>query len=94
MVVDSDTPYKETKLCDKVYLREFNHGDSDEFVWHRDVEDRIVWSDTQSDWLLQLDNDLPKAICQEPIGIKSGVYHRLIPGNNPTLRVKVVKLNV
>ena len=73
-------PFQETKINDNMFIREFcQDTDSGEFMWHRDREDRVVESIGDTDWMLQLDDELPKRIEGEMI-IPMGVYHRLIKG--------------
>ncbi len=83
-------PFKETKLEDNVFIREFSQiTDSGEFMWHRDREDRIIESIEPTDWKIQLDNELPKEI-NEKVFIPMGAYHRLIKGTND-LKIKLIK---
>jgi len=83
-------PFRETKLDNNVFIREFsNDTDSGEFMWHRDREDRIIESIGETDWLIQIDNELPKEI-NEKVFIPMGVYHRLIKGTND-LKIKLIK---
>jgi hypothetical protein len=83
-------PFQETKLGNNVFIREFsNDTDSGEFMWHRDREDRIIESIGKTDWLIQIDNELPKEI-NEKVFIPMGVYHRLIKGTND-LKIKLIK---
>jgi hypothetical protein len=84
-------PFQETKLIDNEFIRVFGqYTDSGEFVWHRDREDRIIESISQTDWLIQLDDELPKKI-EGKVFIPMGVYHRLIKGNGD-LKIKLKKL--
>jgi hypothetical protein len=84
-------PFKETKLEDNTFIREFKQDtDSGEFMWHRDREDRIIESIGKTDWLIQIDNELPKEINKEVL-IPMGVYHRLIKGTND-LKIKLKKI--
>jgi hypothetical protein len=84
-------PFKETKLSDNEFIREFNQmTDSGEMTWHRDLESRIIESIETTDWKIQLDNELPKEIKGE-IFIPMGVYHRLIKGSSD-LKIKLKKL--
>jgi hypothetical protein len=84
-------PFQETKLSDNEFIREFSQDtDSGEFMWHRDYENRIVESIGDTDWLIQIDNELPKQIRGE-VFIPMGVYHRLIKGAND-LKIKLKKL--
>jgi len=83
-------PYKEIKLSDNTFIREFKQDtDSGEFMWHRDREDRIIESIGKTDWLIQIDNELPKEI-NEKVFIPMGAYHRLIKGTND-LKIKLIK---
>ncbi len=83
-------PYKETKIGDNAFIREFAQDtDSGEFMWHRDREDRIIESIDETDWMVQMDNELPKKIEGE-IFIPMGIYHRLIKGNGD-LKIKLTK---
>jgi hypothetical protein len=84
-------PFKETKLEENTFIREFKQDtDSGEFAWHRDYEDRIIKSINETDWMIQLDNELPKPIIGE-IFIPMGVYHRLIKGTGD-LKIELKKL--
>jgi hypothetical protein len=84
-------PFQETKLGDNTFIREFvQDTDSGEFMWHRDREDRIIESIGETDWLIQIDNELPKKIEGE-IFIPMGVYHRLIKGTR-NLKIKLQKI--
>lgn len=84
-------PFKETKIGENTFIREFkNDTDSWELVWHRDHEDRIIESLEETDWLIQIDNELPKEIRGE-VFIPMGVYHRLIKGKGD-LKIKLQKL--
>lgn len=78
-------------LSDNTFIREFNQDtDSGEFMWHRDREDRIIESLDDTDWLFQIDNELPKKI-QGQIFIPKGIYHRLIKGTG-NLQIRLHKL--
>jgi len=85
-------PYKETKISDNTFIREFyQNTDSGEFMWHRDREGRIIESIEETDWMIQIDDELPKLIEGE-VFIPMGVYHRLIKGTGD-LKIKLIKLN-
>jgi hypothetical protein len=84
-------PFQETKLSDNTFIREFKQEtDSGELVWHRDRESRIIEPINETDWLIKLDDELPKKIEGE-IFIPMGVYHRLIKGNGD-LKIKLKKI--
>lgn len=84
-------PFIETKISDNTFIREFNQDtDPGEFMWHRDREDRIIESISETDWLFQIDDEIPKKIDGE-IFIPKGVYHRIIKGTG-NLKIKLQKL--
>jgi hypothetical protein len=83
-------PFKENRLKNK-FIRTFDQNiDEGELVWHRDREDRIVKSLTETDWMIQVDNELPKTLNEE-VFIPKGVYHRVIKGSGE-LQIELYKL--
>lgn len=89
MVVENK-PYKEKNMGD-YFIREFSVDvDSNEYGWHRDKEDRTVISLNETDWLIQLDNELPKSLNEE-VFIPKNVYHRVIKGVKNNLKIKLIK---
>ena len=73
-------PYSEKKE-DGYIIREFSQDTSPfEFVWHRDKEDRIVQAMHDTDWLFQLDNEIPQQLSENKLFIPKETYHRLIKG--------------
>ena len=84
-------PFQETKLNNNEFIREFKQDtDSGDFTWHRDREDRIIESIGETDWMIQIDNELPKQIRGE-VFIPMGIYHRVIKGTED-LKIKLKKL--
>ena len=82
-------PFQETKLRDNEFIRLFSQDtDSGDFMWHRDREDRVVESIGETDWMIQIDNELPKVI--DKVFIPMGVYHRVIKGTGD-LKIKLIK---
>lgn len=82
-------PYKEEEQ-EGFVIREFSQDISPvELVWHRDREDRMVEALHKTDWMFQLDNELPIPI--DKLFIPKETYHRLIKGTG-NLTVKIVKL--
>lgn len=83
-------PFEEHK--EKNYIvRTFTQDvDESELVWHRDKEDRIVKSLSETNWMIQLDNELPRPLT-EMVFIPKSVYHRVIKGEGD-LKVRVNKL--
>ena len=64
-------PYSE-KEDNGYVIREFlEETSSFEFVWHRDKEDRYVQALHDTDWLFQLDNDIPRKFGKEKLFIPS-----------------------
>lgn len=83
-------PFEELIKKDYVVRTFSENVDDIELVWHRDKEDRIVKSIGDTDWMVQLDNELPISLT-ETIFIPKNTYHRVIKGNGD-LRVKIKKL--
>lgn len=84
-------PYKESEVSKNVFIREFKSDvSSDEYIWHKDKEDRVIESLGETDWFIQLDNELPKYI-KGKFFIPKETYHRVIKGSGD-LKVKLVKL--
>mgnify|MGYP001400615134 FL=1 len=73
-------PYSEIKE-DGYIIREFSQDTpSYELVWHRDKQDRIVQAINDTDWLFQLDNDIPRRLLKDKLFIPKETYHRLLKG--------------
>ena len=86
-----DLPFKESKISNNIFIREFKQDtDSGEFMWHRDRETRIIESIGDTDWMIQMDNELPHKL-DGKIKIPVGIYHRLIKGSGD-LRIKLIKI--
>ena len=86
---ETEHPFDEY-IEDGYHVRTFYEDtNSSELVWHRDKEDRIVESVGYTDWMIQLDNQLP-IILTESIFIPKNTYHRVIKGNG-NLIVKIKK---
>ena len=83
-------PYKDLEVTNEHIIREFDENiDPIELKWHRDNEDRIVEIVGNTDWKVQLENNLPTSL-NESIFIPKGEWHRLIKGNG-TLTLKIHK---
>lgn len=84
-------PYKEKKISENTFIREFKQEtNSSEYIWHRDKEDRVIESIGDTDWLIQMDNELPKRI-EGRVFIPKEKYHRVIKGTGD-LKIKLTKL--
>jgi len=84
-------PFKEIYLGNNQYIREFAADNNRDAVeeWHRDREDRIVEVIENSDWLFQMDNELP-VLLKEKLYIPKENYHRVIMGKGKLI-VKITK---
>ena len=82
------------KIENEFHIRTFKSDlNETELKWHFDEEDRIVICEEDTDWLFQMDNQLPTKIDRNtPIFIPEGEYHRIIKGNGD-LTLKVKKIN-
>tara|TARA_R110000803_G_scaffold188933_1_gene251386 strand:+ start:37 stop:297 length:261 start_codon:yes stop_codon:yes gene_type:complete len=82
------TPYKDIEATDKYIIREFNENiDPIELLWHRDNEGRTIEILGETNWKLQIDNNLPTSL-NKPIFIKRHQWHRVIKGSgNLTLKI-------
>jgi hypothetical protein len=85
-------PFKEEQQED-YYIRTFSSVlNETELKWHFDEEDRVVICEHDTDWMFQMDNEIPIQIKKNtPIFIHEGTYHRIIKGTGD-LTVKVKKL--
>lgn len=85
-------PFNEI-LSDGFNYRTFSSDvDSHELKWHLDEEDRVVICEHETNWQVQLENELPQRIIKnKPIFIPVGVWHRVIKGDGD-LVVKVKKI--
>jgi hypothetical protein len=67
--------------------------DTEELVWHRDREDRLVEVLDGSGWELQFDNELPKKMKPGDVFIiPEGMYHRVKRGGDD-LKIMITFLN-
>ena len=84
------TPYIDIEVTDKYIIREFNKNiDPIELKWHRDDESRIVEIIGNTDWQIQLDNQLPTSM-NKLISIPRHMWHRVIKGTG-NLILKIYK---
>ena len=85
-------PYKEVIESD-IIIRTFSEDvESEELVWHRDKNDRVVEVIQSNGWKFQMDNELPKTLeSGNVVEIPKETFHRVIKGNGD-LKVRVKKL--
>ena len=76
-------PYREKKIDDQTFLREFSVEIEDsELTWHRDAEDREIEVVSGENWKFQYDDCLPVPI--KPgykISVEKNEWHRIIKGD-------------
>ena len=74
-----ETPYQELRIFDTI-LRKFKEDiNEDELVWHRDRRDRRVEILNNTNWMVQLEDEIPQQL-KETVFIPKNTYHRLIKG--------------
>jgi len=83
-------PYKDIEVTYTYIIREFDENiDPIELKWHRDKEDRLVEIIGETNWQIQLENQLPTSINYQ-IFIPKYEWHRIIKGTG-TLKLKIHK---
>ena len=81
-------PYKDLEVTDKYIIREFDENiDPIELMWHRDNEDRTIEIIGETNWQIQLDNELPTSL-NKLIYIPKHKWHRAIKGSGK-LKLKI-----
>jgi len=84
----SGKPYRDLEITNKYIIREFGEDiDPIELMWHRDDENRTIEILGETDWSIQLDNQLPTSL-NERIFIKRHEWHRVVKGTG-TLKLKI-----
>ena len=86
-------PFLEHQVNKNIYLRKFlNETEDEEYIWHRDQEDRIIEVLSSDGWKFQQENELP-ILLEEGITIyiPKLSWHRVIKGKGDLL-IKVNKL--
>jgi hypothetical protein len=84
----SGKPYTDLEITDKYIIREFGDDiDPIELMWHRDDQSRTIEIIGETDWSIQLDDNLPTSL-NDCIFIKRHEWHRVIKGTgNLTLKI-------
>jgi len=83
-------PYTDIETTEEYIIREFDDNiDPIELMWHRDDEDRTLEILEETDWLIQLDDNLPTSL-KGPIFIPRHMWHRTIKGTG-LLKIKIYK---
>lgn len=83
-------PYKE-QINNGIKYREFDPMvESDELVWHRDRQSRLVTVLEGEGWMFQMDNDVPKEMKSGDIlEVKKMEYHRLYKAGTTPLKISI-----
>ena len=72
-------PYQELRTFDTI-LRKFKEDVNEgELVWHRDRRDRKIEVLNNTNWMIQLEDEIPQQL-KETIFIPKDTYHRLLKG--------------
>jgi hypothetical protein len=83
-----ENPYFEYIINGNEVIRVFENDDlGTEELWHRDLEDRTIEAIGETNWGVQLDNELPTSL-NHPIRIERHQWHRVIKGTG-TLKLKI-----
>ena len=72
-------PYQELRQFDTLRRKFKEDTPESELVWHRDRNDRQVTIIGETDWMFQLEDEIPQQL-KETIFIPKCTYHRLIKG--------------
>lgn len=88
----NDLPFTETKQGN-IYERIFSENvNESELKWHFDNEDRLIICEHNTNWMFQMDNELPVKIEKnKSIFIPEGEYHRIIKGDGDLI-LKINKI--
>ncbi len=80
------------RILSNYVIRTFSDKiDREELQWHRDQESRIVKAISNTDWKIQMENDLPISL-NDPIFIRKEKWHRLIKGTGE-LKLEIIKID-
>jgi hypothetical protein len=83
-------PYVDIETTEKYVIRKFDENvDPIELMWHRDNEHRTLYLQGETNWKIQLENELPTTFVP-PIFIPKHKYHRLIKGTGDLI-LKIYK---
>jgi len=80
-------PYLQLETSEYLYRKFTEDTSEEEFVWHRDENDREVEILEPTDWMFQFDNELPQPL-KNKLFIPKDTYHRLIKGTG-TLNILI-----
>jgi len=72
-------PYQELRTFSHIHRKFTQDIEEEELVWHRDRRDREVTIVGKTDWMFQLEDEIPQQL-KDIIFIPKDTYHRLIKG--------------
>jgi hypothetical protein len=74
--------YEQENISKYEFKRIFTEDvDSNELVWHRDLNTREVFIEQSNGWMLQMDEELPQVLQEgQTYTIPKMVYHRIFKG--------------
>jgi hypothetical protein len=86
-------PFEEKLESETVFIRTFSQNAvSEEFVWHRDQEDRVIEVISGEGWKYQQENRLPIILIKGiKINVPKLIWHRVIKGKGDLI-IRVHKL--
>lgn len=86
-------PFEEKLESETVFIRTFSQNTvSEEFVWHRDQEDRVIEVISGEGWKYQQENRLPIILIKGiKINVPKLIWHRVIKGKGDLI-IRVHKL--
>lgn len=84
--------YSQKNIKNNIFERVFSTNvDSEELVWHRDRNNRVVEILEGDGWLLQMENELPKELrVGQKIEIHKETYHRIFKGSSD-LKIRITE---
>ena len=77
----SDMPFYQIRISDNEFIRKFDPKDKEDFVWHRDHEDREITVLSGKGWSIQFDNQLPIKLSEnKKVFIPKNSWHKVLAG--------------
>lgn len=84
--------YEQENISKDKFKRTFTEDvDSEELVWHRDLNTREVFIEQSNGWMLQMDEELPQTLIEgQTYKIPKMVYHRIFKGTGD-LKITIIE---
>ena len=92
-IEESNHPFSEYHISDNIWIRRFcADTSSDELVWHKDHEDRLIRVLYGTGWSIQLEDNLPIILSEsEWFYIPKMEWHRVIKGKTDLI-IQLIRL--